>query len=256
MPNMDKDKINIFNINVCITKLDDALEKVKCIAGNENGYICLPDAYVIVTAQKNKKLQKILNQSLYTFPDGQPLIIYSKLKGIKNISSVSGYHLVRNLLQTELTHYFYGSSTNELKKIKHRLNKEYPHAKILGYKSPPFVSLNEIETHQQIINDLKEINKLQPNLLWVGLNSPKQDYLMFHHHTLLKSSILIGIGGVYDYLSGSMKISPEWIKKLSLRWVYRIIQNPKRIYKKAFIAIFGFSILYFKDFFNDIKKSR
>ncbi len=242
--------INIFGTKITTSNLTNALGKIKGLAGNKNGYICLPDSYVIVIANKNKKLQNILNNSLYTFPDGQPLVIYSKHKGVKNISSVSGYWLVKRLLETNLSHFFYGSSLAELEKIKQNVKKEFPNSNVLGYKQPPWVKCEEIEKNEQIIADFKAINKLQPNIVWIGLNSPKQDYLMYHHHTVIENSLLIGIGGVYDYLSGSMKISPEWVKKLSLRWVYRIIQNPKRIYKKAFIAIFKFSFLVIKELFT------
>ena len=71
---------------------------------------------------------------------------------------------------------------------------------------------------------------------------------------LLEKSIMVGIGGVYDYLSGTMKISPEWVKKLSLRWVYRIVQNPKRILRKAIIAILGFLCLSLKEIVSRRKK--
>lgn len=239
--------ISIFGTQVAITHIDLAPEQIIELIGKDSGYICLPDGYVIVTATKNPKLRQILNNSLITFPDGSPLRMYARLKGIKKMSSVSGYWLVKNLLATEHTHYFYGSSEEELAKIQLNILKEFPNSKVLGYKSPPWVKLDEIETHPGIQKDVQEINQLKPNLIWIGMNSPKQDYLMAAYAHKMDNSIMIGIGGVFDYLSGTMKISPEWVKKLSLRWVYRITQNPKRIFRKAVIAIFGFTWLYFKE---------
>lgn len=243
-------RISIFGTKVSITSIDEAHKIIYKLSKENHGYICLSDGYVVVTATKNKKLQNILNNSLLTLPDGSPLVMYSKLKGIKNLGSISGYWLVKNLLQTDLSHYFYGSSDEELTRIKENLVSEYPSAKILGYKSPPWVKLDQIEKDDKILSDIKEIKDLNPDLIWIGLNSPKQDYLMAHYSQYLNKSIMIGIGGVYDYLSGTMKISPEWVKKLSLRWVYRIVQNPKRITKKAIIAIFGFTWLYMKELFS------
>jgi len=240
-------RISIFGTRVSTTNIENAPGQIRTLCKTKSGYICLSDGYVIVMASKNKKLQDILNSSLLTLPDGSPLAIYTKIKGLKEISSISGYWLVKKLMQTELSHYFYGSSQPELEKIQDNLTKEYPEAKILGYKSPPWVSLDQLENNKTILSDIREINKLKPNLIWVGMNSPKQDYLMAYYSQYLDNSIMIGIGGVYDYLSGSMKISPEWVKRLSLRWVYRIVQNPRRIFKKAIIAIFGFSWLFLKE---------
>lgn len=246
-------RINIFGTMVSIANIKKAPLQIKELIGKGSGYICLPDGYVIVSATKNKKLQNILNSSLISFPDGSPLVMYARQKGHKDISSVSGFWLVKTLLNTEVSHYFYGSSPEELEKIKSKIEGEFPTANVLGYKSPPWIDLNDIEDNAEIQKDINEINTLKPNIVWIGLNSPKQDYLMKAYAPIFDNTLMVGIGGVYDYLSGTMKISPEWVKKLSLRWVYRITQNPKRIYKKAFIAIFGFSWLYVKDLFKRSK---
>lgn len=240
-------RISIFGTQVSVTNIRKAPGQIYRLAKTTPGYICLPDGFVIVSATKNKKLQNILNNSLMTLPDGSPLVMYAKRKGIKNFGSVSGFWLVKELIKTDLSHYFYGSSDKELEKIKQNLSEEFPVAKLLGFKSPPWVKLEEIEESEQLKNDMKEIKELQPNIVWIGMNSPKQDYLMDTYSKMLPNTILIGIGGVYDYLSGTMKISPEWVKKLGLRWVYRVTQNPQRIFKKAVIAIFGFSLLYLRE---------
>ena len=238
-------RVNIFGTYVSITHIRKAPSQIISLLKNKSvpGYMCLSDGYVLVQSTKNKDLKAILNNSLITFPDGSPLVIYLKLKGIKDISTISGYWLVKELLVSDISHYFYGSSPEELLAIKKNIEKDFPKAKVLGYKSPPWVNLEEIENNSQIEQDIKEINALKPEIVWIGMNSPKQDYLMAAYSHILDNSIMIGIGGVYDYLSGTMKISPEWVKKLSLRWVYRIVQNPKRIWKKAIISIFGFSWL-------------
>lgn len=254
---MNKKRINIFGNYVNITTIDEAPQLVRTASENNvTGYICLPDSYVIFSATKNKKLRSVLNNSLMTFPDGAPLAIYSKCKGVKNITTISGFWLIDKLMTTNLTHFFYGSSKEELCKIKQRIENSYPGARVLGYKSPPWVSLSEIKNHPQIDQDIAEINSLRPDIVWIGLNSPKQDYLMAEYTQKLDNSIMIGIGGVYDYLSGKMKISPEWVKKLSLRWVYRIFQDPKRLSRKITIGIFGFLWLCFKEIVSSSPKSK
>ena len=168
----DIKRINIFGTKVSITKIDVAPDQIRSLTGKESGYICLPDSFVVVSATKNIKLQNILNNSLITFPDGSPLVVYSKLKGIKNIGSISGFWLVKSLLNTNLSHFFYGSSTEELLKIRTKIQIEYPEADVLGYKSPPWVKLEDIEDNNEIIKDIHEINRLKPDIVWIGMNSP------------------------------------------------------------------------------------
>lgn len=245
-----KNRVNIFGTHVSLIKRTEAAEQIRLLIGNKTGYVCFPDTYVIVLATKDEKLQYILNNSLLTFPDGQPLALYSKFKGFKNITSVSGYWLIKELLNTNVSHFFYGSTIDNLKKVKENINKEFPNSNVLGFKSPPWLELKEIEDNNLILKDLELINQLKPNIIWIGLNSPKQDYFMHYYANKFENSILIGVGGVFDYLSGKLKISPEWIKKLSLRWVYRIIQNPERYFKRNMYSIFHFIRLLFKETFN------
>ncbi len=241
------ERINIFGTNVSVLNNHNAAETVQKLLNLNSGYICFPDAFVIVSATKNKKLQNILNNSLITFPDGQPLVIYAKKRGIKNMTAVSGYWLLKELLKKDVTHFFYGSDKENLEKIKWNIEKEFPASKVVGYISPPFVRLEEIENNETIRKDIELINKQKPDIVWIGLNSPKQDYLMSHFYKYLDNSVMIGVGGVFDYLSGRLKISPEWIKKLSLRWAYRIVQNPNRYFKRNMFSIYHFVRLYIKE---------
>ena len=238
-------RISIFGTRVNITNKEEAPALIKSLIGSRSGYVCFPDAFVTVSATKDKKLQGILNDSLVTFPDGQPMALYGRRHGHKTMTAVSGYWLCKALLQdAKVSHYFYGSSEENLQKIKAKLEAEFPQAHILGYQSPPFVDLPEVENNEAILADINMINALQPDIIWIGMNSPKQDYLMAYYSAHLDHSIMIGVGGVFDYLSGVLKISPEWVKKLSLRWVYRVFQNPKRYFKRSMVAIFSFLKCY------------
>lgn len=242
---MHNNRISIFGTQVNITNKAAAPNLIKTHVGKGSGHVHFPDAFVTVSATKNKKLQDILNSSLITFPDGQPMAVYGKQKGHKEMTSVSGFWLLKELLKDKsISHYFYGSTEANLAKIKSNLDKEFPGANIIGYKSPPFVQLDDIENNAVLASDMKAINALKPHIIWIGMNSPKQDYLMAHYTSHLDNSIMIGVGGVFDYLSGALKISPEWVKKLSLRWVYRIAQNPKRYFKRSMVAIFSFLHCY------------
>ncbi len=225
---------------VAISRINQnqAIDILKKASREAPSYICFPDSFTIFSAKKDPILKFILNRSWLTMPDGKPLELYAKRKGLKDVTTVSGFWTCKALLEkSEATHFFYGSRPEVLENLKVKLEKEYPEAHVLGYKSPPFVSLNEIQNNKEIKKDMAVIAKLNPDFLWIGLSSPKQDYIMAQYYSLFKSSLLLGIGGVFEYLSGDVRKSPEWIKKIGLRWLYRLIKEPKRLGSKYLFVL-------------------
>jgi N-acetylglucosaminyldiphosphoundecaprenol N-acetyl-beta-D-mannosaminyltransferase len=243
-------RVKILGVGICKTNLTETLDFLNEYDYSKTGYICLPDMSVITDAQKDAGLLKILNQSLLTLPDGKPIEILLKLKGQKKISTVSGYWMIKSLLKADLSHFFYGASEVTCQKLKNNIVAEYPSAKILGFKSPPFVSVENIQGNKIILNDIKTINFLKPDIIWIGISSPKQDYLMYNFFNYLDHGIMIGVGGVFDYIAGTHKISPEWIKKIGLRWLFRLLQNPKRLWRKYYNTFIILTKLFLKKIFS------
>jgi len=228
---------NRFNfLGVWISRInpEEARKRILDHPFQSPGYICFPDASVIKDASKDSFLTEILNNSYLTMPDGKPSQLAAKLQGFGDVQTVSGFHLCKALLNSNLTHYFYGSDDEGLRKLRDRIEADFKQARVLGYKSPPFVSKAEIEKNQTIITDIEEINRLQPDLVWIGISSPKQDYLMHFHHKRLEKSLMLGIGGALLYFSDSSLKSPEWVKKIGFRWAYRLAKEPRRLWKKYF----------------------
>ncbi|NJK85295.1 MAG: WecB/TagA/CpsF family glycosyltransferase [Bacteroidales bacterium] len=95
---------------------------------------------------------------------------------------------------------------------------------------------------------------MNPDIVWIGISSPKQDCMMYHYHTFLQKGFVVGVGAVFDYISGKHKISPEWMKKLSLRWLYRLLQDPGRLWKKYLMYNFIFMYYLFLDVFGLLYK--
>jgi N-acetylglucosaminyldiphosphoundecaprenol N-acetyl-beta-D-mannosaminyltransferase len=244
------DRISLFGISISKINLQETLSFLSQYDFSCPNYICLPDLSVITAAQKDEKLVHILNHSLLTLPDGKPIEFISKIRGVKNISTVSGYWLIKTLLRSSLKHYFYGGTEEKTRAMVERLKLEFPESNIAGYASPPLLKLNEIENHPSIIEEIENINRLKPDLIWVGISSPKQDYLAYFHNKHLQHGLMIAVGGVFDYLSGVKKKSPEWIKKIGLRWLYRLIQEPRRLWKKYFFAFWGLLLLLIKGAWN------
>jgi len=242
------EKVTIFDISfskIDFRSLVDSL--IKHDFKNGKGYICFPDTSVITKADKNVKLKKILNNSLFTLPDGKPLEFYAKFRRIKHFRTISGFWLIKDLLNTDLNHFFYGSSEYYLVEMIRKLKLEFPQANITGFRSPPLIDLCNVMNNRQIIEDINYINTFRPDIIWVGLSSPKQDYLMYEYYNKLERGVMVGVGGVFDYLAGKTKISPEWIKKIGFRWLYRFLQEPGRLWSKYLYSILQFVVLVVKD---------
>lgn len=241
----------IFNVKINTVTLESAIQIISNYDFNNPGYICLPDINLIVNAVKNQSIMNYLNNSTFTFPDGKPIEFYAKMKGLKNISTVSGYWLIKYLLNTNLTHYFYGTNIDTLNKMKHSFaQSNYNENKIMGYKAPPKLMLGDIQNNFIISKDIENINSLKPDIIWVGLSSPKQDELMHFFHDNLNHGLMVGVGAVFDYIANPNKFSPEWMKRLSIRWLYRLLQNPIRVSKKIFVSFPYFFYLIIKDFID------
>jgi N-acetylglucosaminyldiphosphoundecaprenol N-acetyl-beta-D-mannosaminyltransferase len=241
-----KDKTKLFGILFAVTNLKECSDFIDSVEKAPSRYICLPDMYVVSCAYQDEKLRSILNSSFLTLPDGKPIQFLGRINGIQGIQTVSGYWLIMELMKKDLRHYFYGGNPETVEILCRNLRMKFPDAEIAGYKSPPLLSLDNIENNPVLSEDFMEIRKINPDIIWLGISSPKQDYLAYHYHTMLDHGIIIAVGGVFDYIAGKSKKSPEWMKKIGLRWLFRLIQEPKRLWPKYFFIIKSFFRLLFK----------
>ncbi len=124
-------------------------------------------------------------------------------------------------------HYFYGSTEETLDKLKTTLKTEYPGIQIVGMHSPPFRSVSEEEDRRVIA----QINDTTPDFVWIGLGAPKQETWMAEHQGRVKG-FMVGVGAAFDYLAGNIKRAPTWMQSSNMEWLYRLIQEPKRLFKR------------------------
>jgi len=230
-----EEKYNIFGTKFSCVVKNKIFSELSELKIKGPGYINFPSTDIVAKAYKSKKLRSILNNSLITFTDGKFTEFYARFKGENRITNISGYDLLEYLLGTEKSHFFYGLNEEQLSLLEKKINKQNPNSKVLGYKSPPFLKLDEIESDKQIEHDIREINRLKPDFIWVGISSPKQDYLMSQYANQLDQGIMIGVGAVLLYKAGIVKKGPQWIKNIGMRWLIRFIQEPKRVWKKGSI---------------------
>lgn len=204
-----------------ISRIDSWLNNKK----SRSHHIACINAFCVALALKNKRLRKVYNSSDIAGPDGMPFVYWIRkfMKSecdrfaapdialyLADISKTKGYSF-----------YLYGGAPDVLIKMESFLKNKFPHIKIVGTFSPPFRQLSE-EEDSKICN---EINELQPDIILVGLGTPKQDYWIDEHIEKIRGSVIIASGATFDFFGGRIKMAPDWIRLSGFEWLYRLFSK-------------------------------
>ncbi len=192
-------------------------------------YICAANVHTTVTAYENEVYRAAQNGAVLAIPDGGPLSSVGRKRGDTGMQRTTGPSYRQEMLKGRYRHYFYGSTEETLEKMKEALNRDYPDAVIAGMYSPPFRTLAPEEDAEVI----RMINEADADFVWIGLGAPKQEYWMAEHKDKVHG-LMVGVGAAFDYLAGNINRAPEWMQKHSLEWLYRLMQDPKRLFYRYF----------------------
>ena len=252
-------KIKILNIEISCDSLSCITDRsLSMIKDKKKHYICVPNAYSTVVANKDKQFQDIINRAEFTIPDGMPLVWYSKTFNRSLKSRISGFELFseysKKMDEREMSCFFLGGKDEAvLENIIKKFKTEFKNIKIVGYYIPPF--LNEFKgAEKKKIADY--INRTKPDVVWVGMSAPKQEKWISDNIKKLDIGMACGVGAVFDFYSGEIKRAPGWMQRTGLEWLYRIIADPKRLFKKYLIYNTRFIILIIKDVFIRLFSSK
>lgn len=248
---MRSDRYSVLGVRVSNLNLESAVDRVLSHVENEDrGYVCVTNVHVVIEAQDDPELKRILNESLLTTPDGMPLVWVGRhLKRRRDIGRVYGPDLMRETFAksegTGLRHFFYGGAEGVAEELREKMLERYPNSEIVGTHTPPFRPLNKIEEadlHQQLLD-------AKPDIVWVGLGAPKQEKFMAEHIDKLPCKIMIGVGAAFDFLTGRVRQAPKWMQRSGLEWAFRLSQEPKRLFSRyaktnpRFLALLGRQLL-------------
>lgn len=223
---------NILGVDIAVTDLNETVDYIEKNIDNLKGnYICISNVHTTVIAYEDEEYKKIQNSGALALPDGKPLSILSKKRGFKNAQRVTGPDLMGELFKKSeekgYKHYFYGNTEDTLELLKCKLKEKYPKLNIIGMYSPPFKTEVSLES-EEVLN---QINNADVDFLWIGLGAPKQEKWMFTHKWKV-NAIMIGVGAGFDYYAEKIRRAPMWMQKCSLEWLYRLCQDPKRLFKR------------------------
>lgn len=231
------ERINILGTNITLVDSYEAAYNYLKVSINGSNYITVNNAHTVVEAVRNKKYRDALNNSFLSLPDGKPLSIVARLKGEKKISRIFGPTFMEKTIEwgqeEGIKHFFFGSTEVTLQEMVDVIKTKYPKAVVSGFFSPPYKEKFSDEENEYF---LQLMNNSGADIFWIGLGAPKQELWMYENYKKLKRGVMIGIGAGFDYLAGNIKHAPEWMKNLALEWLYRLIQEPGRLWKRYLIT--------------------
>jgi N-acetylglucosaminyldiphosphoundecaprenol N-acetyl-beta-D-mannosaminyltransferase len=240
-------RIVIFNTNFSIFNKEKLINYLRGIIRKKTGYITFVNVHTVTYAKQNKNFTNVLNNSIINLMDGMPLVWCAKINGYKKVERCSGPDVMELLIKiSELenySHYFYGGTNYTLNSMINKIKYKYPNIRIAGHYSPPFRNLTEKEE----IEIFDSINNLSPDIIWIGLGAPKQEYWMFKNIDKLKSGIMFGVGAAFKFYSGEINRAPSIMQKTGFEWFYRFIKEPKRLWKRYLSSNYYFLIYFFLD---------
>lgn len=224
---------NILGVGVSVVNMDGAVEAIHgWIDRNERRYVCVTGVHGIMESQRSAELRRIHNEAGMVTPDGMPLAWLLRLAGHLDVDRVCGPELMpRLLIQSQARqdgHFLYGTTPQVLQLLEARLRQIAPAARIVGTYAPPFRPLTRDEEDAVV----EEINLCAPDVVWVGLSTPKQELWMATYRPRIHAAVLIGVGAAFDIHAGVRRRAPRFLQRSGFEWTWRLMSQPRRLWRR------------------------
>lgn len=235
----------LFGIKVVVSNLHEAAEHVAGAGEELKGkYISFANAHTTVMAHKDREFHRVQKEAFYVMPDGRPLSKLLRLRGYGEAGQIAGPDFMDALWRASVkyhkSHYFYGGSEETIKGLRKILEEKYPDVIIAGMESPPYRPLTEEEDRAVV----ERINSSGADFIWIGLGAPKQEIFMNEHKDRM-NGVMLGVGAGFDFYSGTVNRAPKWMRKIYLEWLYRLSQEPGRLWKRYLVTNTEFAGMVF-----------
>lgn len=226
-------RFTVLAVQVSITNIPGAVDAAdNLIQLGGRGYVCVTGVHGVMESHSDSDLLEIHNSSFMTVPDGTPLVWLGKLKGFRDIGRVYGPDFMIALCQRAADRgynvFLYGGAAGVAEDLKRVLEEKCSGLKVVGTYTPPFRPLNDDEEAEFV--DL--ITECKPDIIWVGLSTPKQERFMAKYLPLLETKLMVGVGAAFDIHTGRVNDSPAWVKSCGLQWLHRLMQEPRRLWRR------------------------
>ena len=225
---------NVLGVHISAVNLDLALQR---IAGwiekrTDKNYVCITGVHGVMESQDNPDLKRIHNKAGMVTPDGMPMVWCNRLAGNSHVGRVYGPDLMLKVCEAGVSrgwkHYFYGGGDGVADLLKQKMTERFPGMQVVGTFCPPFRKMTDEEDKALV----EQIDAAKPDIIWVGLSTPKQELWMSSHVGRVECPVMVGVGAAFDFHAGLKKQAPKIFQKTGMEWFFRMCTEPKRLAKR------------------------
>lgn len=222
--------VDVLGVQVSAVNMEQAIELAcRWIDGGGFGYACMSGVHGVMEAQRDEALRRVLNEAVLNAPDGIPLSWVGRLQGFRKMDYVTGPQFMERMCAISAERgyriFLYGGDSGVAELLGERLKARFAGLEVVGTWTPPFRPLS-VEEEEQM---LAAVRRARPQILWVGLSTPKQERFMAQYVQRLEVPLLVGVGAAFDYHTGRLRDCSRWIKRAGLQWLHRLAQEPRRL---------------------------
>ncbi len=230
-------RVNILGTEVSSISSADLLDAFKtAIQAKKLIQVAITPVNSILAAYKNPEVQNAYNTADYVLCDGMPVKWAASFLNTPIVERITGLDLLPNLIafaaNESFTLFLLGASPGVGEKLKEVILKQYPNCKIVGIYVPPFMPVFDAAENKKMVD---AVNAAAPDIVLISLTAPKQDLWITQNKAQLHPALYVGIGGAFEVMAGLVKRAPKWMHGAGLEWFYRLIQEPKRMYRRYLI---------------------
>jgi N-acetylglucosaminyldiphosphoundecaprenol N-acetyl-beta-D-mannosaminyltransferase len=220
----------VLGVGVSAITMRQAVETImRWIDTGERHYVCVTGVHGVMESQRDETLRRIHNEAGLVTPDGMPLVWLARHSGYRDVERVYGPDLVLACCGASLSrgdrHFFYGGADGVAERMIERLRQRFRGLRVCGSHTPPFRPLTTAEDDYVVAR----INAAAPDIVWVGLSTPKQERWMHEHRGRLWAPALVGVGAAFDFHAGIKRQAPYWMQRSGLEWAFRLGCEPRRL---------------------------
>jgi N-acetylglucosaminyldiphosphoundecaprenol N-acetyl-beta-D-mannosaminyltransferase len=230
-------RVNILGVGVSAINMSMALDFMEwSIAQKLRTYISVCPVSTVLACLDDPAPRRAVNAAGLVTPDGMPIVWLTRVTGHPHVSRVYGPDLMLDFCARSVgpgyRHYFYGGAEGVPGQLAAAFITRFPGLQVAGSYSPPFRPLRP-EEDAEVVDC---INAAHPDVVWVGLGSPKQDLWMAMHRERLEASLLVGVGAAFDFYTGRVRQAPRWMMRIGLEWLFRLFQEPQRLWRRYLLG--------------------
>jgi N-acetylglucosaminyldiphosphoundecaprenol N-acetyl-beta-D-mannosaminyltransferase len=225
--------LNVLGVRVDPVDVERALARVvELLFRRQKGYVCAVSVHGVLEARRNPHVAQAFAEAALVIPDGRPMVWVGRMQGHRGIRQVTGPDLMRAIFSRPefagCSHFFYGGKPGVAEDLAARWTRQFREARIVGTYTPPFRDLTPAEETEVV----EILNKAKPDLVWVGISTPRQELLMRRLLPCLDDGVLLGVGAAFDFHTGRIRDCAPWIKRLGFQWLHRLMQDPRRLWRR------------------------